>query len=322
MIYIFRWLFGYVKFTFKKGFCEDFLTDCFLQGIELRDVKSTDGFITAVCNLKNYKKLHRVAFKHGGVVKIVKKKGLPFVLLPLKNRMGFFVGIVCFCVIISFLNSFIWNVEIQGNVRVSTPTINAYLENNNLKQGVMWGSIDRDELAWNMMSDFEDFSWVHINKIGTTARVEINEASPVPKGDNDKLQGINVFRKELSVTVSREQKTVSLKGTKNYYDALFFTADIPLYLNHQAGDQSQKSYEYLTFKDVKLPIGYKKTEERFFISTSRTMTDSEIKALAEKRLSFAQEKEFDGFEIVNKTEKFDMDEAKCTLTASYVIRRK
>ena len=52
------------------------------------------------------------------------------------------------------------------------------------------------------------------------------------------------------------------------------------------------------------------------------MTDSEIKALAEKRLSFAQEKEFDGFEIVNKTEKFDMDEAKCTLTASYVIRRK
>ena len=126
----------------------------------------------------------------------------------------------------------------------------------------------------------------------------------------------------MSVTVSREQKTVSLKGTKNYYDILFFTADIPLYLKHQAGDQSQKSYEYLTLKGVKLPIGYKKSEERFFTSSSRTLTDSEIKELAQKRLAFAQEKEFDGFEIVNKTEKFEMDETKCILTASYVIRRK
>ena len=323
MIYLFRWIFGYVKFTFKNGFSEDFITDCFAQGMELRDVEDCGEYITAVCNLKNYKKLHRIAYKHGGVVKIIKKKGLPFILLPLKNRYGFFAGLICFCAIISFLNAFIWNVEITGNSRVSDTAIITYLENNNFKKGVMWGSVDRTDLCWKMMSDFEDFSWVHINKFGTTARIEVNETRKQDAdADEDKLQGIEVFRRELNVTVNREQKDIVLKGTNEYYKLRFFAAEIPLYFKKQTGDQSYESYKSLIIKDTELPIGYTKSEERFFKSTPRTLSDDELKEMAKKRLGFLEQQEFDGFEIVNRTENYELADDKCTVSCSYIIRRK
>ena len=322
MIHLFRWFFGYVSFSFKNGFKEDFLTDCFLQGIELRDVTVNDDYITAVCNIKSYKRLHKVARAHGGVTKIIKKKGLPFLLLPLKNRIGFFVGMVCFCAIISFFNAFIWNVEIIGNNAVSDSTINSYLNNNNVKAGTMWSSVNRDKLAWDMLSDFEDFSWVHINKIGTTALVEINETTKTPIADTDKLQGRDVFRKELSLTVHREQKNIALGETKKYYDIDFFTVDIPLYFSKETGDHSQKSSKHLTVKNTVLPIGYTKYEEQFFTYTTRFLDDNELKALAKKRMGYKEADELDEFEIVNMAESYQLSDTECTATFSYIIRRK
>lgn len=90
MIYLFGWLLGYVEFSFKNGFAEDFLTDYFNRKIGLHDVKKSGDFITAACASRVYGRLHRIALAHGGKIKIIKKRGLPFLLLPLKNRFGFF----------------------------------------------------------------------------------------------------------------------------------------------------------------------------------------------------------------------------------------
>ena len=316
-------MFGYVRFSFTGGFAENFLTECFSDGIELRDISISDEGFIAYCNLKTYKKLHRYAFRHGGKVRIIKKSGLPFILLPLKNRIGFFIGMLAFVVIISFLSCFVWNVEVVGNDRISETSILSYLENHNLKSGVMWSSVERDSLCWDMMSEFEDISWVHINKIGTTARVEINETRLADKdGDEDKLRGINVFRKELEVVAYREQKNVTVKEIKTYKRLHFFSADIPLYLKKETGEFSQQSEKYLTIKNTVLPIGITEYEERFLSSTSKTMTDDELLALAKRKLSYQETEEFDGFEIINKTESHKIDEDKCVITSSYIVKRK
>lgn len=323
MIGLFRWMFGYVKFTFTGGFAENFLTDCFADGIEIRDVILSDNGFAAGCNLKTYKKLHRYAFRHGGKVRIIKKSGLPFILLPLKNRIGFFVGMLAFVIIISFLSCFIWNVEIVGNNRVSETSLSAYLDNHNMKTGVMWSSVNRESLCWDIMSEFDDISWVHINKIGTTARVEINETRLADKdGDDDRLKGINVFRKELQVVAYREQKDITVKNRKTYKRLRFFTADIPLYFNKETGDISGVSESCLTIKDTKLPIGITTYDEEFLSSQSKTLTDEELLALAQKKMGFQEEKEFENFEIINKTESHQMDADKCILNTSYIVKRK
>ncbi len=322
MIRLFRWIFGYVKFSFSGGFYEDFLTDCYSNAVAIRDISLIDDGFTAYCNLKVYKKLHTIAHKHGGVVKIIKKSGLPFILLPLKNRIGFFVGMLMCALIVSFLSSFIWNVEITGNNRIGEATILSYLENNNLKSGVMWSSVDREKLEWNMMSEFEDLSWVHINRIGTTARVEVNETTEKPDKDEEKLQGINVFRKELETVAYREQKEMKIKSRKQYKKLQFFSVSVPLYFKKESGDITEESSNFLSIKNTELPIGIHTYDEIFLSSTPKTLTDDELKRLALQKLSNLEEQEFEGFDIINRKDDIQMDDDKCIVKTSYIIRRK
>lgn len=323
MIYLFRWLFGYVEFSFSGGFKEDFLTECFADGIEIRDIISNDDGFTGRCNIRAYKKLHRYAFKHGGRVKVTKRKGLPFIIPPIKNRVGFFVGMLAFVTIISFLSCFIWNVEIVGNDKISEISISSYLENHNVKPGTMWSSVDRDDICWDIMSEFDDISWAHINKIGTTARVEINETRTAQKTpDTEKLTGANVLRKELSAVAYREQKKITVKETKTYKKLLFFTAQIPLYLNMEKGDISQQSVKRVKIKGVELPLGICEYEEKFLTSSSTLLSDKQLLNLAQKKLGYLERDEFDGFEIINETQSHKIDADKCVVTASYIVKRK
>lgn len=162
--------------------------------------------------------------------KSYQKARTAFFLSPLKDRTGFFIGALLFVFILSFLGAFVWNIEITGCDRLSENTISAYLDNHKFKTGVMWGVIDRKSIAWDMMSDFEDIAWVHINKKGTTAIVEINETTQKPEEiDEYKLKGIKAARKEITVTAQRQQSKMSIKQSKNYYNLHFFSLNIPLY---------------------------------------------------------------------------------------------
>ena len=96
MIKFFRFLLGYVDFEFKKGFSEGFINECFENGVEIQNISLTENGFTAICRIGTYKKLHRIALRHGGCVKVIKKHGLPFFLSPLKDRTGFFIGALLF----------------------------------------------------------------------------------------------------------------------------------------------------------------------------------------------------------------------------------
>lgn len=322
MIFLFRFLFGYVDFTFSGGFKENFITKCFAEGIEIRNISNIENGIKARCRASVYKKLHHIAFAGGGVVRIVKKHGLPFIAYPLRNRIGLATGALAFVMIVALLNSFVWRIEVVGNETVSETSILDFLEQNNLKSGTLWSSVDRDNLYFKMMGEFEQLSWVHINKDGAVARVEILENTPQPQADESKLKGINVFRRELTVVINRRQSTITLNTIKNYRRLHFFGINIPLYINYSKGNISSTSTNYLRVKDAELPIGIETIEEKYFDYSNKDISDSQMKSLAKKQLKVSEEQEFYGFEIVNKTESIDIDENICTLSASYIIRRK
>ena len=323
MISIFRWILGYVRFSFNGGFPEDFLTDCFSQDLKIRDVTLSDDGFVAYCDIKTYTQLHKYAFKHGGRVRVLKKYGLPFITFPLKNRWGFFAGAFAFAVLLSLLSSFVWNIEIVGNNRISDTTLYTYLEKHNLKRAVMWSSVDRQKICWDMMSDFDDISWAHINKNGTTARLEINETRLADKdGDQEKLQGINVFRRELVAVVSREQKDITIKDIREYKRLNFFWLNIPLYANRKKGDMTKENTQFVEIKGVTLPVSVEHYQEYFLNSKAKTLNDSELLSIAKRKLAAQQERELDGFEIINKTESYTIDDDKCVLSCWYIIRRK
>ncbi len=198
MISLIRWLLGYVKFSFENGFTEGFINDCFENEINIKDISQNDNGITAKTDVKTYFKLHRIAFRHGGKIKVIKRKGLPFLLLPLKNRWGVFFGIIASVFLISFMGGFVWNITVVGNNRVTDAKIVDYLAQNGFKTGVRWSSTDKENLEFGVMAEFEEISWISINKLGSLARVEINEAVDKP-GIIDNSRITNVIAAEDGV---------------------------------------------------------------------------------------------------------------------------
>ena len=203
LINFFRWLLGYVKFSYTGGFREDFINDCYQQGIYLRNICIKNDELVAEVKIKSYKALHKIAFSHGGKVKIFKRKGVPFLLSPLNNRWGFFIGIVYFIFFISFMGGFVWNITVTGNNRVTEVKIVDYLAKNGFKIGTRWDSVDKEQLELAIMADFEDVAWISINKIGSTASIEINETVNKPN-IVDKKKTTNVKAAKDGVIVRLE----------------------------------------------------------------------------------------------------------------------
>ena len=181
MISLMRWLIGFVKFRFYGGFCDGFLNACIAAGEPLRNICRDGTELSAECPASHYLALSRLAKQHGGRLKVLRRKGIVFPFLKIKNRFGLFAGVVAFAVIVSVLSGFVWNVEIEGNNRIGTTELEEFLSENGLHGGVFWDGVEKDRIESLVMASFDDCAWVHINEIGTTARVEIRETRKKPR---------------------------------------------------------------------------------------------------------------------------------------------
>lgn len=178
---LFRLFIGYVTFSFKKGFSNDFINDCFRSGIVLSNVRMNGDTLFADCTAREYMKLHRIAHAHGGVVKIEKRRGFLLALSRYSGRVGLAIGGVVCIILFCILSGFVWNIEIVGNEKLSQSEISNFLEQNGFHTGVFWKSVDKNVLEDLMMAGYDEIAWVHINRFGTSVTVEIREGTPKPK---------------------------------------------------------------------------------------------------------------------------------------------
>lgn len=190
MIKFLRRLVGWVDFRFYGGFAEDFVNACYNAKINIHNLKRRDGEIFGSCVASEYKKLHRAAYSVGGKVEIMKKHGVIFELLKYKHRYGLAVGIVAFIAIINILGGFVWNIETVGNNNITSGEIVSLLEKQGIKIGSKWSDIKLTPAENMIMAVFDDCAWVSINKIGCTARVEINETVPKPEIDSREVTNL------------------------------------------------------------------------------------------------------------------------------------
>lgn len=180
MVKLFRWLCGYVVFSFSKGYVEGFINSCYEQGVAVRDIRREDRGLVGECSPRAYLRLHRIARRNGGVLSVVSKRGPLFYFLGLRNRPGLLVGGLCFVLIVSFFSGFVWNIDVVGNDEITDSQIISFLQENDFAVGTYWRSADKSQLENLIMASFDKCAWVHINRDGTTAVVEVNETVDSP----------------------------------------------------------------------------------------------------------------------------------------------
>lgn len=205
MIKLYRYLSGYVKIAVLNNRPERFINICTKEGIVIWAVARKGDSITLCLSIKDYFKLRSIR-KNIAVrprIKLLEKRGVIFKLRKYKKRPGILVGLIAFVIINFLLSSFIWDISVVGNKKISPDEIIEYVESEGLKIGSNKKSIDIEHIKQTLPQKIEDVAWVSVNIEGSTAKINISEAENSEKTDNkaaDLIASYEGVIKEIKAT--------------------------------------------------------------------------------------------------------------------------
>lgn len=184
---LWNYIAGYLVIRVDGLSLEKFINLTISNGIFLWGIKRS-GYttMTACISIGGFKRLKGIARKVKCRVKILDKKGLPFLLVQLRHRKMLLIGLTAFLVVLYFLSSFIWMVDIEGNLKVPDEKLLNVLAKYGIRPGAFKKGLDISAIENRLVIDIPDIWWASIQIKGTKAIVKVVErAQPPPMVDKD-----------------------------------------------------------------------------------------------------------------------------------------
>lgn len=182
LLRLWNYIKGYVIIIVEGYFLEKFVNICTKRQIYLWDIrKLKNSKISLKISIKGFKHLRPVARKTRCRVRIVEKRGLPFIVSRYKERKTFVLGLAVFVVLFYIMLSFVWTIEITGNENVETQVIIDYLDKIGIRPGILKYRINTEKVANNVVIGINQLSWVSVTVKGTKLKVNVAERTEVPE---------------------------------------------------------------------------------------------------------------------------------------------
>ncbi len=334
------------------------------HNIEYRDLKTGVDWVEFTVLRMTAKKIRKLPFyniNENCRVEIISRKGLPQFFLDFLCRPGMVLGVMFFAVCMLFYGSFVFDIKINGNNRLSEKYVLDALKSQNFTVGSYIPNVDFDRLSNEICLEYGDISWMFINMMGNVAYVEMHEYQGGNKKEDEFNEGSmtdliatedgQIYRYEVSSgivkisigeTVLRGEILVSgiEKGEKaDYYGRsvgevfakTYNTFNFKLPREIEIFEVSEKIevekwIEILGFRinlskkgsnfdtscdiieesskltlpgGAELPITLTKRYEVKKVTRKVTLTDNELKDLADKRLSREFEEKLERCEVLS-----------------------
>ena len=211
VVKLLKYLFGYVIFEAKGGFCERFINLCAMRHIDIWDVSLSGDTIKAKIGINKFRKLRSIAKKTGAKISIVERRGLPFYLRNNYDRVGLLLGAGIFLFFMTIMNSFVWCIQSVDSEKFSREQILQAAEKAGLSYGIRVKNFDEEKAAREIYKAFEgELSWVKVNIKGSLAVVDFRDK--VKKIEKDeKGEPSNIIANFDGVIISDE----TFQGRKN-----------------------------------------------------------------------------------------------------------
>ncbi len=181
-----KYLQGYVRIRIEGYFTEKFITKCIKEGIVIWNIKREKSTIIYTnIGIKDFKKLNKIAKSTKCKLKIVKKRGFPFVVYKYKKRKVFITLLIILIVSSVTLSQFIWKVDIVGIEKIDKTELEEFLKEKGVKVGSIKGKIDTQKIINEVRLKRDDISWIGISIKGTKAEIKVVEAKSKPEIVNE-----------------------------------------------------------------------------------------------------------------------------------------
>lgn len=195
---------GCVTVEIRGGNQERFLNLCGSSQIFLWKILRKEDRLLLMVAPGQFKRLKPIVRKTRVHCKIVQKKGLPFFFEKYRKRKAFFAGIFLCLGLIWFFNLFIWDLEVQGNSRLTDETLLDFLAEENVAYGSYKPRVDSRELERKVRNRYDEIIWASVEKRGTRLILYVQE-SLLPEKEKQKESG-----EPASLYSTREGKIVQM----------------------------------------------------------------------------------------------------------------
>lgn len=160
---------------------ERFINMAAFRGIYLWDISPSGSSVTMKASKDGRGILKECAKKTGCRFQVIGERGLPSFIKRYQKRKILAAGIFFFILGLYALSSFIWEVRVTGNERLTQEELLSACAELGLKPGAFRRNVDPDAITDSLAEQFADISWVSVHITGTNAQIRLVETIPKPQ---------------------------------------------------------------------------------------------------------------------------------------------
>ncbi|MPQ42241.1 sporulation protein YqfD [Clostridium tarantellae] len=165
---------------------EQLLNALWNRGIKIHNVKKKDvSTLIMTIDYINYKEVKDVVKRLNGKINIVSKKGMIFFVKGLKTKIGILIGIVLFIIILGYLSTFVWRIDIDTKRYLAPFEVREELKNMGVKPGINKNKLNVYELEKKLEDSNGNIMWVNARIEGSTLKIKIEEKITPPMRQNN-----------------------------------------------------------------------------------------------------------------------------------------
>ena len=176
---IVNYLNGCCEFRATGYFPERFLNLAARADVGLWDIHRVEDGLSAKITARRYKQLIPLARKCGLKLRVVKKYGLPFRLMPYRKRAGMPLGFLLFCGMIWLLSQFYWIVELPQVSPDLQDRLEEAIYDAGIRPGVLRSQVDGSMIAGELQLELKELAWAGITTSGSYITVDVREINKV-----------------------------------------------------------------------------------------------------------------------------------------------
>lgn len=177
-----KYILGYVHIKIEGFSVERVISKAATNKILLWNMKRDKSTIIYTnVGSRDFKELLKIAKLNNCKIKILHKRGLPFLCNKYKKRKIFFIFLLIMLAILFILSNFVWNIEITGLNKISEDEFLNELNDDGVKIGIAKQKINTQNIINKIRLKRNDISWIGIEIVGTNVIINVVEADLKPE---------------------------------------------------------------------------------------------------------------------------------------------
>ena len=207
------YIFGYIRVSIEGYYIERFINICGNEKITIWNLKRNKNVkLELNIGIKDLKKVAKIAKQTKCKIKIIKKKGLPFLFNRYRKRKLFFVFLLVIIIGLGISSNFVWNIQIVEEDKESIENLYQDVVKSGLEIGKMKSKINTKDIINKVRLKRNDIAWMGIELKGTNAIVKVVKATAKPEiVDDNEYCNIVSDKQGIITKVNAQNGTIAVK---------------------------------------------------------------------------------------------------------------